>query len=125
MQPCTYLSERGMPLLYVGALVEKAVITLENYTKWYRVYMVLPDGQVHAVSTTAIEEANEKIPFQGWADHLFHPQLLIQLARDFDAEIDERALECAAGRWMRENPSMVKIIEQHPVLEFGGDHELY
>lgn len=119
----TYLSERGLPLLYVGAPLDKAVITLENYTKWYKIYMVLPDGRVDVVRINELEEANDKLSIQGWVDHLFHPQLLIQLGKDLVAYVDERALECAGGRWMRENHGLAKMIAVNPELDFNGEHD--
>jgi hypothetical protein len=118
-----YLSERGMPLLYVGQTLDKPVITLENYTKWYRIYLVTPSGEVQSVLISEIEAANDKLKTQGWVDHLFHPQLLIQLARDLVAYTDERALECAGGRWLREHSGYEAVIAEYPSLEFRGEHD--
>lgn len=119
----TYLSWRNLPLLYVGKPLDKPVLTLENYTKWYRVQLVMPDGSVQDVESGKILEADDKIQVNGWVDHLYHPQLLIQLARDLDAYTDERAIECAGGRWLRENDALEPLIEAHPNLDFNGEND--
>lgn len=119
----TYLSWRGLPLLYVGKPLDKPVLTLENYTKWYRVQLVMPDGSVQDVESGKLLEANDKIDIYGWVDHLFHPKLLIQMAKDLNAYTDERALECAGGRWMRENDGLREAIEADPRLNFTGEHD--
>lgn len=120
----TYLSWRGLPLLYVRKPLDKPVLTLENYTKWYRVQLVMPTGEVQDVESGAILAANDKITIFGWVDHLFHPKLLIQLAKDLDAYTDERALECAGGRWLRENDGLAELVEVHPELDFNGEHDV-
>jgi len=118
-----YLSWRNLPLLYVGKPLNKPVLTLENYTKWYRVQLVMPDGLVIDVPSGKILAANDKIPIHGWMDHLYHPKLLIQLAKDLDAWIDERAIEVAGGRWLRENDGLHELIELHPELDFSGEND--
>ena len=119
----TYLSWRNLPLLYVAEPLDKPVLTMENYTKWYRVQLVMPDGLVIDVPTGKIEEANDKLDLQGWVDHLFHPKLLIQLAKDLDAWIDERAIEVAGGRWMRECDSVQEIVQEYRELDFNGEND--
>jgi hypothetical protein len=118
-----YLSWRGLPLLYVAEPLGKSVLTLENYTKWYRVQLVMPDGSVQDVESGKILEANDKISIHGWMDHLYHPKLLIQLAKDLDAWTDERALEAAGGRWLREHDGFHELIKLYPELDFTGEND--
>lgn len=119
-----YLSNRELPLLYVREPLDKPVLTLENYTKWYHVFLVMPTGVVEVVDPGAEWAANDKLRFHGIVDHLFHPQLLIQLAKDLDVYTDERALECAGGRWLRENDDLAKHVDAYPVLNFNGEHDI-
>lgn len=118
-----YLSDREMPLLYMGEPLDKPVITLENYTKWYRIFMVLPTGEVETIDSDAVLATNDKLLVQGWLDHLYHPQLLIRLGKDLNAYTDERALECAGGRWLRENDNLDHLVQRHMVLNFSGEND--
>jgi len=45
-----YFSNRNLPLIYYGEPSEKPVITVENYLKWYDLYLVLPTGSVERIS---------------------------------------------------------------------------
>lgn len=102
--PRTYISERGFPLLYVSQPGPKSVLTLENYTKWYEgLYLVMPDGTIEKVTIGVVELVADKHHDALWVDHLYHPRLLYRLAQHLGAELDERALEVAIGRWMLES----------------------
>jgi hypothetical protein len=96
-----YHSNRGFPLLYMGLPLEVPVVTMENYTKWYRIYMVMPDGSVEDVSAL-IDEVMAQYPDAMMSDHCYHPRLLYRLAEMNKACVDERAIEVAAGRWVIE-----------------------
>lgn len=97
-----YYSERNHPLLYwhtEGFPADCPVITLENYPKWYRIYVVLPTGEVTTagiVDIIEIENQSEKVLY---LDHNFHPELLEKLAEQYRGIVDEVSLEVAAGRW--------------------------
>lgn len=103
----TYLSKRNLPLLYVGPPGKVPIVTLENYTKWYDIYLVMPDGSVQTVDSHLIlevvdEETSKDHPCL-WGDHLYHPVLIEKLAKKLGAQYDERAQEVAAGRWYYES----------------------
>lgn len=97
-----YFSERNFPLLYVGEPLDVPVITLENYTKWYEIYMVTSNGQVKKVPISIVQEVMEKYTDALWHDHHIHPRLLYRIAALIGGCVDERAIEVAAGRWMIE-----------------------
>lgn len=99
----TYVSRRGFPLLYVGKPMAVPVLTLENYTKWYGIYLVMPDGTVQGVNPSDIESMTTAYLDAIWADHLYSPHLLYRLAKHLRAELDERAMEVAIGRWLLES----------------------
>lgn len=119
-----YLSKRNIPLLYVGDPVDVPIITMENYTKWYGIYLVMPDGSVELVKPDLMMVAAESLPFLPFGDHLYHPQLLIQLRRDHGWEVDERAIETAGGRWVREHNSMLETVAANPMLNFRGENDV-
>jgi len=107
MNNVIYFSKRNIPLLYIGKPVDKPIITLENYTKWYNVYAVMPDGSVSVVDAAdVIEVASQYRSKENpglLIDHLYHPLLLEKLAEKLGMELDERAQEVAAGRWHYES----------------------
>lgn len=100
----TYVTPRGHALLFVGQPVVQSVLTLENYTKWYELYLVHLDGSVTAVDVADVQEVSDRHMDAVWVDHCYHPRLLHRLAQHLNAELDERALEVAIGRWMLEGP---------------------
>jgi hypothetical protein len=102
-QDKNYYSDRGMQLLYVGQTCGVPILTLENYMKWYNMFLVNPDGSVELVSINVIQEAMERDPLAIQSDHSYHPRLLFRIAELLKAEVDERAIEVAAGRWMIEH----------------------
>jgi hypothetical protein len=107
-----YESERGFPLLYVYQPGPNPVLTLENYTKWYEgIYLVMPDGSVQKVGVDTIDEVQNKHRDALWVDHLYHPRLLYRVARHLNADIDERAVEVAIGRWMLESGNCHREVE--------------
>lgn len=117
----TYLSERGFPLLYVSEPGSVPTLTLENYTKWYEgLYLVTPEGAVQKVAIEIVELVMDKHDDALWIDHVYHPRLLYRLAQHLGAELDERALEVAIGRWMLESgvcDAMTAALKfDHPLL---------
>jgi hypothetical protein len=100
-----YLTPRGHALLYVNQPLDVPVVTLENYAKWYEVYLVNPDGEVQKVDPDLINTVQNKHSDALWVDHHFHPRLLYRLAEWIGGTVDERAVEVAAGRWVIERYS--------------------
>lgn len=112
-----YFSERGHPLLFVGEPCSVPVITAENYTKWYNLYIVMPDGSVQQVESGDILEIDDRKVGCLWVDHHFHPRLFYRLAEKLGGTIDERAVEVAAGRWMIEREDDDKYNFHDPSLD--------
>lgn len=100
-----YLSQRGKPLLYVDPPPGFVVLTAENYDKWYELYVIQPDGTVAAVDVKDLETVMDQHPEALWVDHLYHPRLIYWLAQHLGAEVDERLIEVAIGRWVSESGS--------------------
>lgn len=89
-----FLSERDLPLMLTH-LPKVPTLTVEQYLKWYKLYLVQPDGQVLPVEYDALDVAG----LEGYVDHVPNPQNVIQLAQRMNWEIDDLALELIIGRW--------------------------
>ena len=101
-----YFSDRGLPLLFVHRLNNIPVVALENYTKWYSIYLIVPNGgkgEVVKIDPRTIFEVCAKYSDARWVDHLYHPRLLYRLAQHLNATVCERSAEVAAGRWIMES----------------------
>jgi hypothetical protein len=79
-----YFSERGLPL-----------ITVENYCKWYSMYLLHPDGTVAKVPA---ELENNDL----FCDHVWHPSSFVKTAKEHGWLYDEKAMEMIGGRWQHE-----------------------
>lgn len=106
-QPIHYYSSRGKPLLYCRAPSDEPVLTLENYTKWYEMWLVMPDGTVQEVPVDLLSETMTIYSEALWIDHLFSPRLLYRVAQQMGYYVDERALEVSLGRWIMEGKTDV------------------
>lgn len=93
-----HFSGRGVPLVWVTRpLRDRAVLTVENYTKWYSLFLIHPNGAV------------EEVPFPDdkWArgnesafcDHVPNPNAVQRFAADKGYGIDDQAYEMMVGRW--------------------------
>lgn len=98
MNTKTYVSDRGIPLLWQGQ-VDVPIVTAEAYEKWYSLFIVHPDRRVEKVYPAMVHEVMCKEP-QLWIDHYFHPRLLLLIAKHIKGEAHTLALEVAAGRWV-------------------------
>lgn len=97
-----FRSDRGIPLL-CQEVFDTPTITLENYEKWYNIFVIQPDGTVEIVSPGLIDELNDGTL---WVDHTFHPKLLLLIAKHYGGSVPPTTLEMAAGRWvMEERPN--------------------
>lgn len=101
------VSERGHPLMH-QEMVGVPVVTVENYEKWYSIYVIMPDGKVEAIPTNVVLEIMGDNGW--WIDHRWHPSLLLALAKHYNGEVPTTTLEVVAGRWILEG-SLVKGIE--------------
>ena len=82
-----YSPEDNVPLVYRHTKADKPVITVENTCKWYKLYLVNPDGKVEVLKY-----------FYGWIDHCPIPDDLVEFAEENNFYIDATSLELIAGR---------------------------
>ncbi len=94
-----YDSDRGMPLVYVGEPPpERPILTVENYCKWYSLYLVKPGGWVEAVD---MYDAGSSFT-AAWHDHVPDPGECERYAELKGYDWDENALDMIYGRYQRE-----------------------
>jgi len=66
---------------------------------------------VHSININAISKIVNESDMLLQIDHLFHPLLLQKIAEQFNAEVDELALEVATGRWVLEYKSDFNLVD--------------
>ena len=96
-----FKSDRGKPLI-CQEKGTKPIITVENYIKWYHIFVIWPDGNVTKASFDIIEQINNHSTKTLICDHLFHPLLIEKYAEITDSLVDEVSLATITGRWMFE-----------------------
>lgn len=104
-QPKTkvYVSDRGIPLLcQEPSTFGKPIVTLENYEKWYGLYILHPNGRVEGADPGALGLIDHRLGGCLFGDHNFHPRLINEFANDIGGTADWRAVEMAGGRWVSE-----------------------
>lgn len=95
-------SKRGIPLICQDVRNEPT-ITVENYCKWYDIYVIYPDGSIVTASWTKMREIEESSGRTLIGDHIFHPLLLSEYANIIDGSVDEVSEEVVTGRWIFEH----------------------
>lgn len=101
LAPKIHYSPRGHPLLYVGD-PPCDLIVLENYCKWYEVFLLKKDGTVEPIDVFVSIGITQEVGKAWMVDHCFHPYLLDALGRHYGAEVHDLSREVAAGRWENE-----------------------
>jgi hypothetical protein len=90
----TYLSDRNIPLVFNGeASTFPGIITIENYLKWYNLYIVRPDGSVEKL------QSDNTI---AWRDHVPCPSDIVAFADRRHLDIDQQSMEMIVGRYTLE-----------------------
>ena len=100
-----YFNERGHPLVYVEPLnscgYKNPTLTVENYCKWYALYLVHPDGKVTTVDAEVYERVSRKTNglITIWGDHVINPLAFKLVGELLGAHVDSRSMEMVIGRW--------------------------
>jgi len=89
----TYLSERGIPLVFIEKLghAHPGILTVENYLKWYSLYIVKGDGSV------------TKVEYDGtinMGDHVVNPSDLEAYAERHGYDICGQSMDMIVGRYV-------------------------
>ena len=85
-----YYSPRGKQLVFIGEPMYVPIITVENYTKWYTLFTIQPDGKV------------EQLIIDGWIDHNPIPVEVYKYAEQNNMFVDEQSMEMIIGRFVQE-----------------------
>jgi len=98
-----YESKRGIMLLSQSPS-DKPILTAENYTKWYDLFVLFPDGSVKGLNDLGIDlfEVEGMVCGCPHRDDNFHPEIWRRLCNEKDWYICDMAMEVAAGRWALE-----------------------
>lgn len=95
------LSKRNIPLIYQRNSTVP-IITVENYEKWYDIYIVFPDGEVQTIPMEILEDIIAASKIHVFGDHIYHPIVLHKIAEIYCAEVDYVSENCVTGRWISE-----------------------
>ena len=97
-----YFSDRGIPLVDCNGARSRPTITVENYVKWYGLYLIHVDGRVEGIHPDIIDDVARLDPDALHGDHKFSPRLMYRLAKHLKARVCDQSLEIIAGRWILE-----------------------
>lgn len=98
----TYLSERGIPLVYIGQPRDRPVLTVENYRKWYGFHLVQPDGSVTSLSSDDYYEIQDHDINAISGDHLYSPRLYYRIVAALNLRRCSETIDMLTGRWVSE-----------------------
>jgi len=91
-----------LPVCMVDAKLRpesKPVLTAENYSKWYELFLVMPDGTVGEVGFGELHELADERGVSPYVDHVPNPSLVSVLAERRGWSIDHVSYEVMVGRW--------------------------
>jgi len=89
-------SERGLPLIYTGPIVDYPVLTAELHVKWYNLYLMNPNGTIETIDPSLEDREVE------YVDNVWDPLSLRKWCDKNNIEIDELFYEILVGRWEAE-----------------------
>lgn len=96
-----FFSDRGLPLVLCQAPVFMPTLTVENYCKWYRLYLVHPDGRVAPVDFPEWAEGVDDGQ-AAYVDHVPNPNAVVAWANRSGYAVDSQSHEMMVGRWEME-----------------------
>lgn len=111
----TYFSPRGHQLVFIGKPAEVPIVTIENYHKWYSIYLIMPDGSVQPFDLGIEVEFIDHTPFPG---------TLYDFAKKLGYYMDEQSYEMMVGRILDEHPEYA-IEEYQDTLFMSDSNNLY
>ena len=102
-----YWSRRPAPLVFTGDEGagegrDVPVLTVENFAKWYGLYLVHPDGRVEEIDFGVLEDAARKLGVSPYVDHVPRPEVVEATASARGWILDEASREVIVGRWRLE-----------------------
>ena len=98
----TYLSNRDLPLICTQKEIAQPTLTVENYVKWYNLYLVMTDGTVEEVSIDLIKQFEIEFNLILLHNHCFNPLAIEKFADWCGWLLDDVSYEVIVGRWVIE-----------------------
>lgn len=99
-----YYSDRGLELFYSRESrdIQLPTITVEDYLKWYDLYLVYPSGLTAKISFEHLEDyvSGTESPY---VDHCPNPIAVINLARRHQFWVDSDALHAMEEAYIEVN----------------------
>jgi len=100
----TYISKRGIPLITqnideVGYLENgdiQPILTMENYDKWYEMYIIHPDGQIQSF----VHSENKETTPHTWYNHAVYPAYFHLSAKRLGCTYDSRTFATVCERFV-------------------------
>lgn len=93
-------SPRGMPLMWMLAPGVKPTLTVENYLKWYELFLLHPNGEIESVPFSKLDDpAFCYSDESAYCDHVPNPAAVYRYAEANDYHLDDQAFEMIVGRW--------------------------
>ena len=102
----THVSSRGLPLVYSGMPCDRPVITVENYLKWYDLYLVNPDCSVTVFDhyEELYDVLSSEFPTVTLVgDHCWNPSYVLELEKRTGYILCNESIEMITGRWVRDH----------------------
>jgi len=93
------VSDRDIPLLCQKP-AQGAIITCEDYAKWYSLFLLHPNGAVTPLEYFLLEDAADPMP--AYVDHVPNPAAVARYANAHKLTVHERSFEVMVGRWVQE-----------------------
>lgn len=101
MIDCNWYSPRGLELVYHSDQPDHDTLTVENYSKWYELFLVRTDGEVVAYHFGYLSDiCGYDTPY---VDHVPNPVVVARLAKLRGWRLDEQSYEMIIGRWELES----------------------
>lgn len=91
-----FTSSRGNLLVLSKRPLDRPVITVELYSKWYGLYLVYPEGSIEEIP---FPESEGRLDVSDYVDHVPNPKVVVWFAEKNNFYLDELALELIVGRW--------------------------
>jgi hypothetical protein len=98
----TLFSARHIPLVLQDAPPAEGLprVTVENYLKWYHLYVVHPGGAVEAIDFP--DDRDARSGESAFVDHVPNPIAVVRMAKRLGYQVCSESYEMMVGRWVTE-----------------------
>ena len=97
-----YKSDRDIALFCTKEELNKPIISMENYCKWYAAYIIYPSGAIIKLDFEELEEGFEIQLESAYYDHTPNPIAICSYASAHKFDICSYSLAAITRRWFNE-----------------------